>query len=362
MKFLFSIASAIFFTYATVNAHWVVKEEWISPEIEQFDCHSSSIVETEEGQYCVVWKGGHGQGRSNGEMDANVGVWISSYNTQWSAPEEVIKSPHSICWNPVLCKTPANELLLFYRMGSTPRTALGFIKRSLDQGKNWSESEILPAGIVGPTKNKPLFTSTGVLISPSSVEVGNPEDALKATACWIEISEDNGVHWKKIGPLESPDSKFAVIEPALFYNSNGDLSMMSRDRANRIGNIGFIWMASSKDEGLTWSDLIPTNLPNPDSGIEVVDLGQGKLVLIYNHSHTDRFPLHLGVSLDGGITWSNPMILDDSGEFPAAILGSDGLIHITYARCDRNDSIQRRIKHVVVSPEALFEAARFTSE
>lgn len=332
---------------------WIVSEEFLSKDLDHFDCHSSSIVETLPGHYCVVWKGGVGEGECNKDMRAQVGVWLSLFHEDgWSEPIEVVSIPDGVCWNPVLSKLPSGELLLFYRIGSSPRQAVSFVKRSYDGGYHWSEGEILPAGIIGPTKNKPIVTPTGALISPSSVEVGEFSDPFKATACWIEISKDGARHWKKFGPLEISTRKFGVIEPALFFDLQGRLRMVCRDRANKVGEKGYIWTAISMDEGVSWSSLQKTELPNPDSGIETIDLGKGWIVLIYNHSHLDRHPLHLAFSTDGGDHWSFPLVVDNSGEFPAGILASDGLIHLTYATKFPEQG-QRRIKHIVINPNLL---------
>ena len=310
-------------------------------------------IEIAEGKYCAIWTGGRGAGKNNMNMRENVGLWLSIYEgNRWSEPKEIVGAPRSVCWTPVLCKNALGELLLFYRIGPDPRQLVSLLKRSND-GLHWSKEEILPAGIVGPTKNRPLILK-GTILSPSSVEVGGPQDVYKATACWIEISNDNGNHWKKVGPLELADRKFGVIEPALFYDMQGNLRILCRDRAHRIGEKGYIWMALSEDTGLHWSEFKRTDLPNPDSGIDVVDLGMGKLILIYNHSHTKRDPLNLAVSLDGGDTWSEPFILSSSGEAPSGMLSSDGLVHITYALTSGNNS-QRRIKHAVINPKELIK-------
>lgn len=351
--FLFFASFILSQNASTENRSWLVKEEFLSPDIRQFDCHSSSIVEIEEGILYAVWKGGAGEGKSNIDMKTKVGVWSSKCDGgAWSEPKEIVTGS-SVCWNPVLCSHPSGELLLFYRMGPNPRQTVSFVKRSLDKGISWLEAEILPAGITGPTKNKPFVTSKGTLVCPASVSVGEPEDPFKATACWMDISEDKGKHWKKVGPLELAHRKFGVIEPALFLDTAGRLRMLCRDRAYKMGERGFIWEAISEDEGCNWTELRQTDLPNPDSGFDVVDLGAGKLVLIYNHSHTRRFPLHMAISLDGGDHWSQPIVLDDIGEFPAGIVTKSGLIHFTYA-FPSSQSDQRRIKHVVVDPEKLF--------
>jgi predicted neuraminidase len=348
--FLFSCLS-IFASQLPYTLH----EEFLSPDVEHFDCHSSSIIETIPGQFCVVWKGGPGEGKCNIDMKEKVGIWISLFDGMyWSEPREIVVVPQSVCWNPVLCKLPNEEILLFYRIGPDPRRVVSFLKRSHDGGANWSEEEMLPAGIIGPSKNRPIVTEEGTLICPSSVQVGEPLDALKATACWVEISPDAGRSWKKIGPLELPNRKFGVIEPALFYDSQGRLHMVCRDRANKIGEKGFIWSAVSEDLGLNWSSLKQTDLPNPDAAIDTVDLGKGKIFLLYNHSHTERYPLNMAISLDGGDHWSDPYLLSETGEFPSGILASDGLIHATYAIPSLN-SDQRRIRYVVLDPIPLME-------
>lgn len=135
---------------------WLLKEEFLSLDYSNFDCHSSSIVETTDGHLCAVWKGGPGDGKSNIDIKKNVGVWSSLFDgTKWSEPQEIVTSPHSVCWNPVLCKFPSGELFLFYRIGNDPSQTVSFMKKSLDSGMTWSKEEILPAGIIGPTKNKP---------------------------------------------------------------------------------------------------------------------------------------------------------------------------------------------------------------
>ncbi len=354
MTYLKIVVSVFFLSFlSTVHASvndqsLIVKEEFLSPDITKFDCHSSSIAETMEGDLCAVWKGGPGEGQSNINIKQNVGIWSSLFHEgHWSEPIEIVTVSHSVCWNPVLCKHPSGELFLFYYVGPDPRRTVSFMKKSRDGGISWSKEEILPAGIIGPTKNKPIVLANGTFICPSSVSVGEPGDEFKATACWIEISEDKGLHWKKVGPLELPNRKFGVIEPALFFDKEGHLRMFCRDRANKIGEKGYIWEAISHDGGLHWSEFKQTNFPNPDSGFDIVDLGKGKVVLIYNHSHTDRFPLSLAVSSDGGDHWSQPFTLDDIGEFPAAIATVDGSIHVTYA-ITSSTSAQRRIKHIVV--------------
>jgi predicted neuraminidase len=86
----------------------------------------------------------------------------------------------------------------------------------------------------------------------------------------------------------------------------------------------------------------PSNLPNPNSGIDAVGLQDGRIVLVYNHTERGRTPLNVAVSKDGSV-WNSFLVLENEpGEFsyPAVIQTSDGNIHVTYTWN------RKRIKHV----------------
>jgi len=335
MKYLIALLLSFSWIDATENPQ-VVSERFVSPQLDNFDCHSSSIIATSQDKLCVVWK------------SQNVGIWASIFeNGAWSAPEPIVSAPDSVCWSPVLTKRPNGELLLFYRLGSDPRHTISLMKRSSDEGAHWSDAELLPAGIVGPTKTKPLFDEDGNMICGSSSETGSPDDERKATACWIEILSKDG-QWSKYGPLEIPGKRFGCIEPALFLGKNGALKLLCRDRSNRIGLEGWIWTAESFDRGKTWSAMTKTSLPNPDSGVDAMAYRGDEIVLIYNHSHTNRYPLTLAISKDGGGSWTRVLDLESqSGEFPSITTDSEGLVHVTYAFMPEGKT-ERRIKHVTI--------------
>lgn len=348
LSFLFAFLAVHLTLYPAEKDQIVICEQFISPDIEDFDCHSSCLIETSPGALCAVWKGGPGKGLSNIDMKEQVGIWSSLFvNGKWTSPQQIVQASHSVCWTPVLAQCCSGELVLFYRFGLDPRHTISLYKCSIDGGITWSEAEILPAGIVGPTKSKPVFDREGNMICGSSVEAGGPDDEFKATACWIEIlTKEN--RWAKFGPLEIPGNRFGCIEPSLFWGKNGVLKMLCRDRSNRVGSKGWIWTAESIDQGRTWSELEKTALPNPDSGISTCSLGDGTVLLFYNNSHKNRYPLSAALSKDFGNSWTPLFDLEsESGEFPSAALDSQGFVHVTYAYLPKGKT-QRRIKHVVL--------------
>ena len=156
-------------------------------------CHASTIVEVDPNTLLVAYFAGSAEGRPD------VCIWTSRGNvqpddtTRWDPP--VLTAEHKVpCWNPVLFKTNADELLLFYKAGPNPRTWSGYLKRSNDGGRSWSPAELLPAGILGPIKNKPIELNDGRLICGSSVE------SHQAWTCWIEITPDGRATLVKTRP------------------------------------------------------------------------------------------------------------------------------------------------------------------
>ncbi len=314
----------------------ITTEEFIFTDAPFRSCHASTIVEVEPGVLLASWFGG----TSEGEND--VGIWISKRtNGSWSEPIEAASADGVPCWNPVLFKMPSGEIILFYKAGPSPREWSGVLKRSNDGGESWSEAELLPAGILGPIKNKPLLLSDGTLVCGSSVE------SWHAWACWMEMTKDGGKTWEnKYGPIEVPGERFSLIQPALFLDNDGNLRMLAR-ATRRIGNI---CTSISKDGGKTWEPAKPIELPNPNAGIDAAGLENGNIVLVYNHTKRSRRELNVAVSKDGGDSWTMVITLEDQpGEFsyPAVIQTEDGKVHTTYTWK------RKRIKHVVIDPAKL---------
>jgi predicted neuraminidase len=212
----------------------------------------------------------------------------------------------------------------------------GYVRHSTDAGKSWDKPQQLPAGILGPIKNKPIQQADGAILAGTSVE------SYKAWACWLERSKDDGKTWQRFGPIAVPDHPYGIIQPTLFETSDKRVVALCRSRG-----LGLIVQAESKDGGETWSPAKPIELPNPGSGIDLVRTANSRLFLVYNHSKKDRSPLNLAFSEDEGKTWKKVATLEDqAGEFsyPAIIQARDGQLHITYTWN------RRHIKHETFDP------------
>ncbi|GAB3768115.1 exo-alpha-sialidase [Spirosoma horti] len=317
----------------------ILRSELIYEQPPTPECHASTIAETPNG-LVAAWFGGEY------ERHPNVGIWVSSRTDKnWSTPVEVATGvqpdgKHLPCWNPVLFQIPKGELLLFYKVGPSPSTWWGLLKRSKDGGKTWSEAERLPDGIVGPIKNKPVLLASGALLCPSSSEDHNWRVHFEKTSDW-------GKTWQKTAPINEGVTDGA-IQPSILFHPNGQLQALCRSQ-----KVGYILETWSKDGGKSWSPLQKTTLLNPNSGTDAVTLKDGRQVLVYNPVGNKegrggaRTPLDVAIS-DDGKTWKTLAVLENEpGEFsyPAVIQTADGLVHVTYTWK------RKRIKHVVLDPK-----------
>lgn len=315
----------------------IVRSEWIYEQAPFPECHASTLAQTSQG-LVAAWFGG------TRERHPDVGIWMSSRTeTQWTAPIEVATGVQPggkrlPCWNPVLFQIPKGDLLLFYKVGPSPSTWWGMLKRSNDGGKNWSTAERLPDGIAGPIKNKPVLLPSGVLLCPSSSEDNNWRVHFEQTSDW-------GKTWQKSAPINDGITDGA-IQPSVLFHPDGQLQALCRSQKT-----GFVMETWSKDAGKTWSSLQKTGLPNPNSGTDAVTLTDGRQVLVYNPTSPTpgkfggpRTPLDVAISSDGKTWTSLARLENEPGEYsyPAVIQTDDGLIHVTYTWK------RQRIRHVVI--------------
>lgn len=286
--------------------------------------HASNIVELRDGDFLASWFGGSAEGRPD------VAIWGARLaGGKWSPPFELVREPDIACYNPVMFYTKDGRLWFYYKFGPHPSSWSAGRRWSDDDGKTWSAVEHLPAGLYGPIRTKPLILADGTVVSGSSVE------SYHSWAVWIERSTDNGKTFQRIGPITVPrktassdNSTYGIIQPSVISLGQGHLRLYARSTKQ----IGRVCIADSFDNGRTWTQAHPLDVPNPNSGIDVVRLRDGRIVMVYNNTTTGRTPLNLAVSEDGEHFRMFKTLESGPGEYsyPAMIQARDGDLRITY--------------------------------
>lgn len=312
-----------------------ITKEFVYTEAPFPSAHASTLVRLKNGDILAAWFGGAREGAND------VAIWGARRTAAgWSAPVELVREPNVPCWNPVLFQTHDGKLWLYYKYGRNPREWTGARLVSNDEGKTWSKPEHLPAGLLGPIKDKPLVLADGTIVSGTSIE------SYSAWAVWVDRSTDNGKTWHRSGPITVPahlmptpaptepplkpgsERVTGIIQPAIAQLGKKHLRLYARSTRD----IGRICAADSYDNGITWTDAHPLDVLNPNSGIDAVRLRDGRVVLIYNNTTSGRTPLNLAVSKDGEHFTMFQTLESDPGEYsyPAIIQGQDSNLYMTW--------------------------------
>jgi Alpha-L-rhamnosidase N-terminal domain./Bacterial alpha-L-rhamnosidase. len=321
----------------------IVEDEFLYEKASFPSAHAATIVDTPTGLVASFFGG-------TKEGNPDVCIWVCRKTAEgWTAPQKVADGIMSdtlrkACYNPVLFQVPGGELLLFFKIGKNVGDWTGYLIRSYDGGKTWTQREELPKNILGPIKNKPVMIGNK-LVCPTSTE-GN------GWKVHFESTEDKGKTWSETQPINDGKT-INAIQPSILFHKDGSLQILCRTRNSAIAE------AWSKDGGETWSEMKLIDLPNNNSGTDAVTLKDGRQALIYNHVKTPegakkgaRTPLNIAVSKDGK-KWFASLVLEDSPigqySYPSIIQGNDGYIHAIYTWR------RQRIKYMKIDPKQLKE-------
>lgn len=321
--------------------------------------HASTICES-NGKLLVSCYGGEREGSKDSVI---LGTISDRNKKQWEEPKVWINVKNRAPANPRLFLGPnPKEIWLLagvnYGKWCSGDTYL-FFKRSTDYGKTWTDLELLTErkgllGRINPYRNG----DTWVI----------PLENEKNWSPVFMVSENNMRSWELVSP-EKMRQETHLIQPSLVEVKKGKLLAYLRSQE------GHIYKTESSNYGKEWSKPSPTSLPNNNSGIDMVKLKSGKLLLAYNPTTGSknseklsdkwpeemptkfdkwgpRTPLRLSVSLDKGNSWTLHYDIEKGeGEYsyPTLTQTEDGKIHLVYTYN------REAIKYVSFYPEELLE-------
>jgi predicted neuraminidase len=184
----------------------------------------------------------------------------------------------------------------------------------------------------------PLPLKDGALLVPLANENFN--------VAAMAITRDGGDTWTFSRPVPG----LGVTQPSVVQLGDGRLIAFFRDAtsAHRI-------QRSDSADGITWSPVAPTSLPNPGGGLEAIALASGALAIIYNDKESSpRDRLAVSISADQGQTWQWTRHLENAPgqrfDYPSLVQGRDGSLHATYSYN------LKTIKHVTFDESWIKEA------
>ena len=277
-------------------------------------CHASTLLKIGPDRFLAAWFGGTKEG--NGD----VAIWFTRGNEEHFEEPKILAQSEEAHWNPVLFRVDEKKIIIFYKVGNEISKWRTMYRVSEDNGETFGEEkELVPGdqGGRGPVRNKPIRLKSGRILAPGSTEQG-------IWKAFVDRSDDDGKTWNKSQEVEISQLEYksgertvgkddssipvseqsfygrGVIQPTLWESIPDQVHMLLRSTE------GMIYRSDSKDGGDTWTEAYATELPNNNSGIDMIRSKDGKLFLVYNPvgvNWGDRTPISLAVSKDDGKSW-----------------------------------------------------------
>ncbi len=148
----------------------------------------------------------------------------------------------------------------------------------------------------------------------------------------VAISDDKGLTWHASEPIVGGGN----IQPTFAVKKDGTIVAYMRDNGPPPKRLH---VSISKDQGETWTLAEDSDIPNSGTGVEVINLKDGRWLMINNDTESGRHSLALTISDDEGKTWKwkRHIELDTRAErpgsfhYPSIVQAPDGSIHASYS-------------------------------
>jgi hypothetical protein len=243
------------------------------------------------------------------------------------------------------------------------------ITKSSDGGRHWNDAVLVYAlGDSSALGDKPSITADPR--DPRVVyAVWDVYDSVDASGqTYFTRTTDGGRSWEPGRSIYVPGASKDTLDHAIVVQPNGTLVCLfeeiATDPITGDQELG-IALIRSRDQGLTWSGRIPvareflTPAIDPENGQTVtsdnqsfaVDPRNGNLYAVWPDGRFSNFQytsIAFSMSPDGGLTWSQPVAINQTPReipafsrqalLPAIAVAADGTIGVTYYDFRFNDA------------------------
>jgi len=287
-----------------------------------------------------------------------VGALSSDGGRSWTAPFALIDNPGKSDADPNIVVDGGRIVVLCSTLPTPGKILLTetWMTASEDDGKSWSP----PVLTTQPHKYTNGKVHVGHKLKDGRLAVGYSWDIFceqglsPATQGELELraglmlSSDGGRHWVAGGdisarpPKLTPHAVNGVDEPATVILEDGEVYALLRTGTDHL------WESRSRNAGASWSAPVPSRLVGHNAPAALWRLrGSGDVVVAWNQSPKDRWPLVAAISQDGCRTWSKPRIIVDTGgrqaSYPSVTQDREGAIVVVWQQ-DLPDRKGREIR------------------
>jgi len=293
--------------------------------------HASNLLALPNGDMLCVWFAG----TMEGVGDINVALSrLPVGSGKWEEPVWASDDATRSEQNPVLFLTPDEQLWLLYTAqeageatgenwnqraaGGAWRQWTAIIRRRIshDYGQTWGPVETFSETPGSFCRNPMVVLDNGDWLFPMYYSLNSPGHGEDYSV--MRISVDQGTTWQEYPVPESCGRVHASVVDL----GAGQLVAFFRSRA-----ADWIYKSQSTDYGRTWTIPTPTPLPNNNASIQAHKLRSGAIAIVFNKASAEnadpsvtvwpsqRYPVTIGISEDGGESWPDQRHLDMSDGF-----------------------------------------------
>ncbi len=300
--------------------------------------HSSSFTVMGNGDLLAFWFAGTKEG------NPDVKIWHSRYhNGKWDMASSLV-DPHMIAkanhryvikvGNPVIYRAKNGTLHLFVvsvSIGGWSGSTLNHLK-STDNGLTWSEPARI---IISPFFNiSTLVRTSAVTLKDGGFYLPVYHELMRKYPELLRFNADG----EFVEQIRITNKNY-MLQPSIVPLNENEAWAYFRNSSLK-DETRIMYASFTSDGGKHWTKPAATNLTNPDSSLVAENLGDGRLIMVYNQD--SRGHLILGISRDG-IHWQPIYALEnhegDEFSYPS-IQVDDDFIDIMYTNNRKN------IKHV----------------
>jgi len=207
-----------------------------------------------------------------------------------------------------LLRLQSGRILFIFARKNSEADCRPMVRLSSDDGKTFTPPKAMPIepypSYTGFNHDRAIQLRSGRILLPVFFTKDyrvNPRIVTR-----VYWSDDEGATWNHGPAVDVEASKVGADEPGVIELKDGRVLLWIR---TSTGRPYFAW---SKDRGETWTVPEPMSVqaPNAPQSIKRIP-STGDLLMVWNNSPRNRFPLTTGVSSDEGRTWTHVRNLDE---------------------------------------------------
>jgi len=302
--------------------------------------HASSIAVRPDGSALVAWFAGTREGARDVHIHmaelrggAVVADWPALDRAHLQAlTHRVVRK----LGNPVVWSAPDGTLHLFVvsvGIGGWSGSAVTHL-RSPDGGRTWGEARRL---VLAPLLNLgTLVRAQPVAMADGSIGLPAYHEFIHKHGLWVQLSPDGRV-LRTAAMHGGPRSLQPSVVPLDGTRAVAMLRRGSDGRGARLDTptVPTVLRSITDDGGGRWTGPQATEVPNPDSGVALLGLPDGSLLMACNPLARGRHVLALMRSTDDGVTWTQASVVEDGPadaeySYPCLARSPDGSVLLSY--------------------------------